>query len=213
MSTMQRLTLIGLYEYDSTLFDALDLPEQYDKETFINTMLLEHGEKAVLYTDIDFIKFTIGALSRKWYLELERIAQALLAEYDPTWNYDRHEEYEDESKREYKDKVTSDNTDTASQKTPGTYEKKVSAYNESNYENSEMNINDDGTKTVNHAGVDADSQGESSNKVTHKAHLYGNIGVTTATAMVSEVLDQRTTRNLYGIACDIFANEMLINIY
>lgn len=213
MSTMQRLTLIGLYSYDNTLFDNLVLPEGYDKNTFIDTLLLEHGEKAVMYPELDFMKFSIGAVSRKWQLELERIYQALTAEYDPTWNYDRHEEYKDIAKREYKDKVTSDNSDTASQSVDGKTETTVSAYNSSVYEPDRKVATNDGTKTVKHSGVDSDATGDSTNTVEHKAHLYGNIGVTTATQMINEVLDQRLNRNLYGLACDIFARELTIGIY
>ena len=48
---------------------------------------------------------------------------------------------------------------------------------------------------------------------THKAHIYGNIGVTTSSQMVSEVLRQRFEYNLYGTAARLFANELLIGIY
>ena len=59
MSTMQRLTLIGIYDYDPTLFDGLTLPDGYDKQTFIDSLLLEHGEKCVLYANPDFMKYSI----------------------------------------------------------------------------------------------------------------------------------------------------------
>lgn len=95
MSIMQRLTLIGLYNYDNTLFDGLTLPEAYDKSTFIESLMIEHGEKLVLYSDYDFMKYSIGAWGRKWSLELTRIAEALFAEYNPIWNYDRYEEWKD----------------------------------------------------------------------------------------------------------------------
>ena len=93
MSIMQRLTLIGLYNYDSKLFDNLTLPDAYDKNTFIESLLIEHGEKLVLYSDYDFMKYSIGAWGRKWSMELTRIAEALMAEYNPVWNYDRYEEW------------------------------------------------------------------------------------------------------------------------
>ena len=92
MSTMQRLTLIGLYNYDNSLFDNVILPDGFDKQTFIDTLLLEHGEKCVLYSDFDFMKYSLGAISRKWNNELKRIYEALSAEYNPIWNYDRNEE-------------------------------------------------------------------------------------------------------------------------
>lgn len=95
MSTIQRLTLIGLFNYDSSLFDGLELPSGYDKTTFIDSLLLEHGEKCVLYSNPDFMKYSIGAWGRKWSLELSRIYDALTAEYNPIYNYDRYEYYKD----------------------------------------------------------------------------------------------------------------------
>ena len=105
MSTMQRLTLIGLSNYDSTLFDNLELPDGYDKETFINSLLLEHGEKCVLYSNPAFMKNAIGLWGRKWSLELTRIYEALTAEYDPIYNYDRYEEYTDNEGRKFSSTV------------------------------------------------------------------------------------------------------------
>ena len=95
MSIMQRITLIGFYNYNPNLFDDLILPEAYDKNTFIESLLIEHGEKLVLYSDYDFMKYSIGAWGRKWSMELTRIAEALMAEYNPIWNYDRYEEWKD----------------------------------------------------------------------------------------------------------------------
>lgn len=95
MSTTQRLTLIGMYNYEPNIFDGLNLPAAYDKATFIESLLLEHGEKCVLYSDLPFMRYSIGVWSRKWFMELERIAEALQAEYNPLWNYDRFEEWND----------------------------------------------------------------------------------------------------------------------
>ena len=111
MSTMQRITLIGMYNYDTDLFTNLSLPEGYDTQTFIDSLLLEHGEKCVMYTDVDFMKYSIGAVSRKWQLELGRIYDALTAEYDPISNYDRHEIISDSRGRKFNDKTSADYTD------------------------------------------------------------------------------------------------------
>ena len=46
----------------------------------------------------------------------------------------------------------------------------------------------------------------------HSAHMYGNIGVTTSTAMIKEVLEVYDF-DLYKFIADKFANELLILIY
>lgn len=117
MSTMQRMTLIGLYNYEQTfdrdLFANLSLPEGYDKPTFINSLLLEHGEKCVLYTDPDFFMQAIGMWSSKYSLELSRIHEALTAEYNPIWNYDRYEDWSDEGTGKTSSETKGDRTSTS----------------------------------------------------------------------------------------------------
>lgn len=192
MSTMQRLTLIGMYNYDNTLFDNVNLPSGYDKQTFVESLLLEHGEKCVQYADVDFMKLALGTVSRKWYTELDRLYKALTAEYDPTWNYDRHEEYDDTTGG------TIDNTQPEST----TNESAVSAYNSTVYEPDRKDTSNLGhTKT------------ESSGNIHHEAHLYGNIGVTSTMALITEEIKLRTHNDLYDLAGRIFANELLIQIY
>ena len=277
MSTNARLTMIGMYNYDPSIFDMLSLPEGYDRDTFINSFLLEHGEKCVLYTDPNFMKFSIGVVSQKWRLELQRILEALTTEYTPIYNYDRYEEFEDHGRRDsgttttanynedrtlntqnkrtanledkrtanLQDKTTHDTTQTTEQVDIATSEKKVAAYNSSTYQPTDKTEDDlgkvtvdidgtdtidtTGTDTMNHTGTDTiDNTGTDKLNIsgtmsdvkfgegttnTHTAHLYGNIGVTTATQMTNEVLNQRLKSNLYSTAAGIFANELLIQVY
>ena len=278
MSTNVRVTLIGLYNYDSTLFDGLTLPTAYDKSDFINTLLLEHGEKCVLYADPVFMKFSIGALGRKWYHELERIALALNDTYNPLHNYDRTEEYSDQiyglnseattgwkgggstrtnNPEYFSEQLTNGYTDQvtagySNQTTPGstetitaaTTERTVSAFNSSSYEPSEK-VTENGGKQQTTAGKTetstgktetnagkmkysgktediAENFGENSNgsvsgseqkTITHNAHLFGNIGITTSQQMLEAELELRREYNLYAVAAGIFANELLINVF
>ena len=229
MSTMQRLTLIGMYNYDSDLFTNLSLPTGYDTQTFINSLLLEHGEKCVMYPDVDFMKFAIGAFSSKWSLELDKIYKALTADYNPIENYDRHEDIDisyirgttSTTSAKYDHDRTADLKDTSNQLSTGSIERQVSAFNESTYQPSEKTIENAGKSEVATTGTDkVHVEGEIGKVVNtgtdttqHDAHIHGNIGVTTAAKMVSEVVEQRMQKNLYEIATRIFANELLIQIY
>lgn len=229
MSTMQRLTLIGLYNYDPTLFDGLTLPDGYDLETFRDALLLEHGEKCILYSNPNFMKNAIALWGRKWSLELERIYDALVAEYDPIYNYDRYEEYTDSEGRKYSsttnaghkatdspkfDVVTESNKDAVT-------EEQISADNSGSYQPEHKTIVDGGKSTASTSGKTQDLAETSNSKTddaetrnfSHKAHLYGNIGVTTSASMVSEVVRQRFEYNLYSIAAKLFASELLLGIY
>ena len=181
MSTMQRLTLIGLYNYDSTLFEGLVLPEEYDKEVFIDSLLMEHGEKCVLYSNPDFMKFSIGAWGRKWSMELKRIAEALQAKYNPIHNYDRYEEWTETDKPDITTTRTHDNTDTQTldntttrthdntdtqtnrydvvteQNVDGNAEHQVSADNSSTYQPESKDITNTGKTTVSNDGTITDA--------------------------------------------------------
>lgn len=290
MSTMSRITLIGMYNYEPKLFDALILPEGYDKETFINSLLLEHGEKCVMYSDPDFMYAAIGVWGKKWELELTKIYEALTAKYDPIYNYDRFEEIEDgrtkqytskmsgtrktTDKPDYTDNATHSETDNATRNESAnnsynerddrtsngtetatandTNEHTVSADNSSAYQadskdlinnNERTTTNNSDNRTVNGSnnntvnttnnqtvngsnnrhvqgttqdlnettGTDTSDNENETNK--HTAHIYGNIGVTTSSAMVAEVVKQRYQMNLYSTAGRLFANELLIGIY
>lgn len=245
MSTMQRLTLIGFNNIDPTLFDTLELPEGYDKETFIDSLLLEHGEKCVMYTDPEFFKLSIKMWSRKWRLELSRIYEALIAEYNPIYNYDRYEEYEDvddfthnskyDGKRTAKDNPNFTEASKLDSKTvmdtneDATTENLISADNSSSYQPEKKTIQNGGKTTTTTTGnpttttsgttqdlveINDDTTNDNDHrKTTHNAHLFGNIGVTRSDEMVSSVVRQRYEMNLYGVAAQIFANELLIGIY
>ena len=191
MSIMQRLTLIGMYNYDNTLFANLSLPDGYNTDDFIDTFLLEHGEKCVQYTDIDFMKFAIGVVSKKWALELERIYDALTAEYNPIENYDRNEEWEDHAGTTYgrtnnvdytdsrtpnlKNQTLYGKTDTNTQTTDSETERKRSAFNSSNYEPDEKNISKDGTRTLEQRGTDTVST-TGSDKTNRRGKIEGLSG-------------------------------------
>lgn len=250
MSTTARISLIGMYNYDPTIFDNLVLPELYNKADFVNSLLLSQGEKRVLYSDIDFMKLSIQVWGKKWYANLERIADALTQEYNPLHNYDRHEEYTDtetygskksierhegRSGETHEGRSTESHTghdETIENTTDLTTERTVSAMNSNTYEpdNQEYahgKVTDQETKTtfnghgqdttngstsetMNGSGVDSESR---NNKLVHNAHLYGNIGVTTSVQMLLEEINARAYNNMYDIAIEIFARELLLYVY
>lgn len=225
MSTMQRVSLIGLYNIDESIFDELELPDGYDSELFRDALLLEHGEKCVMYPNPEFMKKAIGLWGAKWNLELSRIYDALTAEYNPIYNYDRYEDWEDHAGAKNTSTVNAghkatDSPDfTVSQTTDGTSEHQVSADNSSAYQPDYKDTTNAGaTKTSGKTQDLAESSNsktvdEATNNSNHSGHLYGNIGVTTSSTMVDEVVAQRFRRNLYGLAAQLFANELLIGIF
>lgn len=88
-----KLTTIGLYNYDPTLFDLLTLPAGASKETAVNTILLEYGEMSVVYPDPSFYKFAIGQYSATMQEPMKRYWDVLHITYNPLENYDRQESF------------------------------------------------------------------------------------------------------------------------
>lgn len=147
-----RLTMIGLYNFDDTLFINLQVPETLNKQDVIDSILLRCGEMPVLYPNVSMCKTMIGLWSRKWYHGIERMIQTLDDDYNPLHNFDRYEEYTDNDKKSETNNKTSklneshdnditDNTkfnsetDSRMNNTNGnTNENEVSAFNDSNYQ-------------------------------------------------------------------------------
>lgn len=109
---MAKITLIGMYNYDQTLFDLLTLPTGIDKSTLVDNILIRSGEFEVLYPDMDYLKFSIGAWSRKWRPTFDRWQKALEIEYNPLENYDRTEEWTDNRDVSGTDNETSSGSET-----------------------------------------------------------------------------------------------------
>lgn len=199
MATMT-LTLIGLYKVDETLFDKMVLPNQINRETFINSLLMKSGEFELLYPDLDFMKDLIGVWSQKWYQTFFKWYEGTQANWNPIENYDR---YEDE--RESKN-GTVKNNGTNGMTVSGTEENKVSAYDSGSYQPSGQAVNNSTTNASNNNTTDEDYT------ISKSSHIHGNIGVTQASQML-EGFYKITEWNLYDHMSDVFIREMCIPIY
>ena len=209
MSLTPRLTLIGLYKYNPAVFSNLTLPAAVDEETFIDSLLLEYGECPLIYPDYDFMKLAIGAWCRKWYSNIERIATALSAEYNPIHNYDKTETWTENETNENNRGLTN-NTDTTYVE-DSSNERTVSAYNESTYQPDNKNINDVDSTTNMETSIEENENKERQN--TKTGRVYGNIGVTESSAMVQNELNLRINQNLYHILSEMFYREFCIYVF
>lgn len=92
---MSLLTIEGLYNYDSSLFDSFEVPTGLDKQTAIDTILMRTRELEVLYPDLDFMKRRISIWSRKYQANWKKLYDTTVLEYNPIENYDRKESWTD----------------------------------------------------------------------------------------------------------------------
>lgn len=206
---MAKLTLIGMYNFDDTLFDLLTVPSDIDKQTLIDDILLRGGEFEVVYPDLDFLKYSIGAWSRKYQPTFLRWVNVLNKEYNPIENYDRMESWTDSGSTT--GRMDGNSSGTTSGNTSSTNTNLVSAYdagdNLTTKDQTLINGNDNSTSR---STTGQTSSGTTSG--THDGRVHGNIGVMTAQNMVNQELDL-AYRNIYNMMTELFLTEFVLPIY
>ena len=212
-----KISLLGMYGYFNSLgddlFKYLALPEGMEKETFTDTLFLDYGERAVLYTNPDMLQRMIGAWSSKWSVELSRIAKTLLDDYEPLWNIDRYEDVTDTTADTASEDITGSLSATNGTTNAQTVENTTSAFNSSQYEpDNKSQINGSGSETISQtSGSNKDN--EFNRDFEHTGHYYGNGGVTMSQQMAESEVKLRERYNLYHEACKLFSDDLLLYIY
>lgn len=180
------LSIVGVYNYDNSIFEGLQLPTGADRDVIIQKIMIDNADLGLVHTDPETIKMMIVNWSSNRLDNWTRIKAALDAEYDPISNYDRHETWTDEG------------SSTSSQ-TTGT-ERKVAGWNTA-----------PATETA--EAVDSSGEGESTSSNTRTGRAYGNIGVTTNQQMIEAELQLRTSTTLGEIISNSFRHEFCIMVY
>lgn len=206
---MAKLTLIGMYNFDDTLFEYLTLPDGIDKETLVNNILMQSGEFEVLYPNLDFLKMSIGAWSKKWQPTFERWQKALSIEYNPLENYDRHEEWTDSHNMSGSDSGTSSGKTEG--KTGSLTTNRVSAYNSGDALTTKDAVAATGTDETANSGNFSNNRSQTEGG-SHSGRMHGNIGVTTSQQMLESEL-KLGYWNIYEKITDIFLTEFVLPIY
>lgn len=180
------LSIVGLYNYDNTIFNGMQLPQGVDRDLVVNKIMIDNAELSLVYTDPEIVKMMIINWSAIHAPNWTRVKAALDAEYDPISNYDRHEEW-------------TDTGESSSTQTTAT-ERKVAGYNTAPVTDTAEAVENTGT-------------GSGDTSSTHDGHVYGNIGVTTAQQMINEELQLRKSATLEQIISDSFQSNFCIMIY
>lgn len=88
MYTKATLSVLGMYNTDSTLFDLIHLPEDLDHDVLVNNILMECSELEVLYTNPSFLKFAIDNWSKKELPVWQKLTDLWSSEMDLSGEYD-----------------------------------------------------------------------------------------------------------------------------
>lgn len=91
MGRAVNLSPLGLYNWDQTVFDLMQIPEALDKDTLVDNLLAETAELEVLYPNPVVFKNLVGVWSAKQIDIWNRLYATTQYEYNPIENYNRYE--------------------------------------------------------------------------------------------------------------------------
>lgn len=91
MGRAVNLSPLGLYNWDQTIFDLMQIPEQLNRETLIDNLLAETAELEVLYPNPVVFKNLLGVWSAKNLDVWNRLYATTQYDYNPIENYNRYE--------------------------------------------------------------------------------------------------------------------------
>lgn len=202
---LAKVTLIGMNEYDSNkLWEHFSMPSGYDEDLVKSVILENCGELPLLHPDLNYLSWRVGVFCKAHKWTFEKWLQLLNAEYDPLVNYDRTEEWTDETEHS----ESGSSTTAASSETDGTTTHQVSAYNETTFSDATHDIIHDEGSSGSETGTE--SSGDSKSK--HKGTVKGNIGVTTSQAMWLAQADLARF-NVYNDIARMFKREFCLGVY
>lgn len=183
------MSILGLYQWDDTIFENLKLPEGVDASQAVDAILFDNAELEIMYPDPDWMKSLIGMWSKRELPVWERIYKAITKEYDPLENYNRTEVYDQ----------TDTGTSSASGSASDTH--KVTGFNDGILVDQSQ---DNGNSS---------SQGNSSLVTKRNSNVKGNIGVTTSQQMLNQELDLAHRTDIYLYISESFKNRFCLMVY
>lgn len=159
---MAWLSILGMYNYDESIFDGFRTPENVERETTIQTILLECAELEIIYPEFETMKTAIKLWTDKEFTVWEELQKTREYEYNPIWNKDGIITETELRLNEYEDNSNGENT------------RSVAGFNSESLVNAEKNKGS------------ADSQGQEEENIERQRIEQGNIGVTTTQRMIQE---------------------------
>ena len=213
---MANLSILGLYEYDPTIFDGLTLPTAADitdeadkvsdpfvpdKAAFIKYLCWQLAEVSVVYASAPAIKAMITLWSEVRLPVWKAIYNTLLYKYNPIWNKDG--KIVEDHDLTITDKYTVTNLKTAH---GGKVENEVTGYDTNTYSPNTRQVLD----------TNDTQNGKTENVHTDKGKITrtegGNIGVTMTQEMIRQQRDV-VEFNLYDYILQDFKQQFCVMVW
>lgn len=171
---MAWLSILGMYNYDESVFDGFRTPDNVDKDTTIQTILLECAELELIYPEFETMKNAITLWTNKEFAIWEELQKTREYEYNPIWNKDGTIT-ETESSLFNKDRTGRYNG-TGS----GVNTEYVQGFNENDWAGANKS---EGSNTAN---ATENEESTDTGEIERTRIEQGNIGVTTTQRMIQE---------------------------
>lgn len=224
MSRGMRISVLGLYNFNSGLFSEMVYPSGFsedEKQTVVGNILAECAELEVLYPDYDTMKGLIGIWSKLNISVWQRIFTASRLEYNPIENYNRTEleTISDDHSDTHSgiDSTSSSISNTETNSGTDTNTNSVTAY-----DTNSQYVHD--TSSLLHGHVVSDSSSGSTSlthgekivhdgDITRNNHTSGNIGVTTSQQMLEQEIEVSAKLNIINMIVESFKNRFCLLVY
>lgn len=225
-----RLDLLGIYQFDNTVLDLLELPEDEDGNELIDrdilkdNLLMDTAEMEILYPDASFLKLAIGSWSKKQAPIWKELYDTTVLEYNPIWNVDgtvveerdlagtdyrtddhtTERTHDDQMERTHDDSVTTDvSTYGYNSSTAAPTDKSEASHDGTITDAHTGTITDTDTGTINHDTTDTGS-------IT--TTRQGNIGITSTQSLIKEQRDV-VQFNIMDYIINDFKNRFCLLVY
>lgn len=177
------LSVLGLYNYDDTLFDNMAVPAGVDKtNVLIPNLLADLAELEVIYPDPEIMKTIIEVWSKKQLPVWSKLMDTVNLDYNPIYNKDGYYEEDETADRDTTNSVTDVLSATVNDE--GSNTNSVSAFNANDFQNREKDqIENERREEQTNS---SNSSGTENGTIHRERHEYGNVGVTTTQQMIKE---------------------------
>lgn len=223
-----RMSIMGMYNVDNTLFDNLVVPDGVDAQTAVQSILSECWAFNPLLPDPNIMKTQIGLWSKRKEYEWYTLYRSTMFEYNPIENYDRHEEWTDNNTgTDTLDKNSDTNTEytqnagtTSTPETTSTTTESGYAFDSNSFRNTKKSVtqtggvdsseeHSSGTDKMKSVGKDVRTLNTQNKKI---GHTHGNIGVMSSQQMITQEREVAMF-SIYDIIVADFKKEFCIMTY
>lgn len=206
------VSILGIYNYDNSVFDLFGLPEGADAETAKDLIFAECAELELLYPEPKVLRRLIGKWSIAHQYKWKHLWNTLNLEYNPIDNYSMTEN--EKTVNSNTGTVTDEGSNDGTRKTNGirTSVYDVAAYNESDVKTANKTT-ETYEPTVTDNFSDKNTQTRDLNTdTTRNLTRSGNIGVTTSQRMI-QMEREISNFNFYEEVVRDFKNMFCLEVY